>query len=86
MAVLCGPAGNKFVFSNEGKKVAVWWPSSVQQLIGPSLVNTSGDEARVHRKMLMNFFSIESLMQCIPTVDEVTRGHLATHWQGMLRL
>ncbi|OWM89855.1 hypothetical protein CDL15_Pgr024604 [Punica granatum] len=82
MAVLCGPAGNKFVFSNEGKKVAVWWPSSVQQLIGPSLVNTSGDEARVHRKMLMNFFSIESLMQCIPTVDEVTRGHLATHWQG----
>ncbi|KAI6685621.1 hypothetical protein NL676_031534 [Syzygium grande] len=27
MVFLCGPAGYRFLFSNEGKKVALWWLS-----------------------------------------------------------
>ncbi|KAK4753669.1 hypothetical protein SAY87_001773 [Trapa incisa] len=83
MAVLCGPAGNKFLFSNEGKKVGLWWPASVRQLMGPSLVSKSGEEAKAQKKMMMmGLFSLEGLVKCIPIMDEVTRHHLATHWQG----
>ncbi|OWM89854.1 hypothetical protein CDL15_Pgr024603 [Punica granatum] len=82
MVVICGPAGNKFAFSNEGKKVVLWWPSSLRRLVGPSFIHKVGDEARTNRKLLVSFFSVESLINCIPTIDEVTRNHLATHWQG----
>ncbi|KAI3414713.1 uncharacterized protein J3R85_015880 [Psidium guajava] len=82
MVVLCGPAGNKFLFSNEGKKVALWWPSSVRRLIGTSLITKVGDEGRSDRKMLMSFFNPEVLMRFVATMDEVTQHHLRTQWQG----
>ncbi|KAL8262735.1 hypothetical protein R6Q59_024084 [Mikania micrantha] len=37
MAVLCGPAGNKFLFGNENKLVAVWWPSPVRKLFAAAI-------------------------------------------------
>ncbi|XP_030458599.1 beta-amyrin 28-monooxygenase-like isoform X2 [Syzygium oleosum] len=82
MVVLCGPAGNKFLFSNEGKKVALWWPTAVRRLIGTSLITKVGDEGRSDRKMLMSFFNPEALMRFVGTMDEVTRHHLRTRWQG----
>nr|AZS32334.1 CYP716 family cytochrome P450 monooxygenase [Lagerstroemia speciosa] len=82
MVVVCGPAGNKLLFSSEGKKVAVWWPASVQRLIGPSLLNKTGEEARVQKKMMMSFFNVEALAKCIPTMEDVTRRHIAAQWQG----
>ncbi|KAF8041132.1 hypothetical protein BT93_B3144 [Corymbia citriodora subsp. variegata] len=82
MAVLCGPAGNKFLFSNESKKVALWWPSSVGKLLGRCLVSKAGDEARSDKKMLMSFFNPEALMRSVGIIDEVTKDHLRTHWEG----
>ncbi|XP_048137011.1 beta-amyrin 28-monooxygenase-like [Rhodamnia argentea] len=82
MAVLYGPAGNKFLFSNEGKKVALWWPSSVGKLMGRCLVSKVGDEARSDKKMLMSFFNPEALMRIVGVVDEVTKDHLRIHWEG----
>ncbi|KAM0011788.1 putative cytochrome P450 superfamily [Helianthus debilis subsp. tardiflorus] len=52
MAVLCGPAGNKFVFGNENKLVAAWWPLPMRKLFGRCLVTIRGDEAKWTRKML----------------------------------
>lgn len=84
IAFLCGPAWNKFVFSNEGKMVEMWWPTSVKRLVGPSLVNKVSEEAMVHKKLLMaGFFGTESLINCVPTMDEITRSHLEAHWEGM---
>ncbi|KAI6685635.1 hypothetical protein NL676_031548 [Syzygium grande] len=80
MAVLCGPAGNKFLFSNEGKKVALWWLSSVRKLMGRCLVSKAGDEARLDKKMLMSFFNPEALMRSVGVIDEFTKDHLRTHW------
>ncbi|KAF8041128.1 hypothetical protein BT93_B3142 [Corymbia citriodora subsp. variegata] len=82
MVVLCGAAGNKFLFSNEGKKVALWWPSSVRRLTGTSLITKAGDEGRSDRRMLMSFFNPEALVRFVGTMDEVTRHHLRTQWQG----
>lgn len=83
MVILCGPAGNKFLFSNEGKKVVLWWPSSVQKLIGRSLVTKARDEARSDKKLLMSFFNPEALMRSVGVIDEMTKDHLRTHWEGM---
>ncbi|OWM89848.1 hypothetical protein CDL15_Pgr024597 [Punica granatum] len=83
MVFLCGPAGNKFLFSNEGKKVALWWPSPVRRLTGPSLLTSAGDEARVRKKLLMaGFFNTESLKKSVPVMDEITRNYLKANWQG----
>lgn len=82
MVILCGPAGNKFLFSNEGKKVVLWWPSSVHKLIGRSLITKARDEARSDKKLLMSFFNPEALMRSVGVIDEMTKDHLRTHWEG----
>ncbi|KAF8042063.1 hypothetical protein BT93_A0609 [Corymbia citriodora subsp. variegata] len=82
MVILFGPAGNKFLFSNEGKKVALWWPSSVRKLMGRCLVAKAGDEAKSEKKLLMSFFNPEALMRSVGVIDELTKDHLRTHWEG----
>ncbi|OWM73383.1 hypothetical protein CDL15_Pgr026482 [Punica granatum] len=83
MAFLCGPAGNKFLFSNEGKKVAHWFPAPLRWMLEGSFIFMCGDEARVRKKLLTaSFFNTESLMKCVPIMDEITRGYLKTHWEG----
>ncbi|KAK9274410.1 hypothetical protein L1049_019224 [Liquidambar formosana] len=82
MAVLCGPMGNKFLFGNETKLVAQWWPTSVRRLFGPCLINLVGDEAKRVRKMLMTFLNPDALVRYITTMDAVTKHHITTHWQG----
>ncbi|KAI6685626.1 hypothetical protein NL676_031539 [Syzygium grande] len=76
MAILCGPAGNEFLFSNESKKVALWWPSSVGKLMGRCLVSKAGDEVRSDKKMFMSFFNLEALIRSVGVIDEVTKDLL----------
>ncbi|XP_020215132.1 beta-amyrin 28-monooxygenase isoform X2 [Cajanus cajan] len=82
MAVFCGPAGNKFLFSNENKNVQVWWPSSVKKLLRLSLVNKVGDEAKVVRKLLMSFLNAETLRNYLPKMDTIAQRHIDTYWKG----
>ncbi|OWM70186.1 hypothetical protein CDL15_Pgr026036 [Punica granatum] len=56
MVFLCGSAGNKFLFSKEGKKVGHWFPAPIRRLSGRSLVFMSGDEARVRKKLIVAGF------------------------------
>ncbi|KAI5684549.1 hypothetical protein M9H77_05777 [Catharanthus roseus] len=83
VAVLCGPAGNKFLFGNENKLVHVWWPSSTRKLLENCLSTSVGDEAKRTRKMMSHFVSPDALMRLyIKTVDLITQQHINTHWQG----
>ncbi|XP_070012371.1 beta-amyrin 28-monooxygenase-like [Nicotiana sylvestris] len=83
VAVLCGPAGNKFLFGNENKLVNVWWPSSVRQLLGSCLSTISGEEAKLMRKMLFYFVSPDAFSKLyIKTMELSTRQHIRNHWQG----
>jgi cytochrome P450 len=82
IAVFCGPAGNKFLFSNENKNVQVWWPSSVKKLLRLSLVNKVGDEAKVTRRLLMSFLNPETLRNYLPNMDRIAQHHINTHWKG----
>nr|AMZ03379.1 cytochrome P450 CYP716D20 [Plectranthus barbatus] len=81
--VLCGVAGNKFLFSNENKLVGIWWPASVRGLLGDCLSTTPGAEGMVMRKMVSYFVSPDAFSKLyIQTIDIVSRQHLRTYWQG----
>ncbi|KAK4380248.1 hypothetical protein RND71_002110 [Anisodus tanguticus] len=83
MVVLCGPAANKFLFANGNKLVTVWWPSSVRQLLGKSLTNSNGDEAKLLRKMLYYFVSPDAFSKLyIKAMELSTQKHIKNHWQG----
>ena len=82
VVVFCGPAGNKFLFSNENKNVQVWWPSSVRKLLRLSLVNKVGDEAKMVRRLLMSFLNAETLRNYLPKMDSIAQRHIDTYWEG----
>uniref|UniRef100_A0A6N2M1S0 Cytochrome P450 n=1 Tax=Salix viminalis TaxID=40686 RepID=A0A6N2M1S0_SALVM len=64
-AVLCGAAGNKFLFSNENKLVVAWWPDSVNKIFPSSLQTSSKEEAKKMRKLLPLFMKPEALQRYI---------------------
>lgn len=82
IAVFCGPAGNKFLFSNENKNVQVWWPGSVKKLLRSSLVTKVGDEAKAAKRLLMSFLNPETLRKYLPKMDSIAQHHINTHWKG----
>nr|XP_043634648.1 beta-amyrin 28-monooxygenase-like [Erigeron canadensis] len=83
VAVLCGPAGNKFLFGNENKLVAAWWPFPVRKLFGKCLITIRGDEAKWMRKMLLSYLGPDAFAShYAATMDVVTRSHIETHWRG----
>ena len=83
MAVMCGPAGHKFLFRNENKLVAAWWPLPVKKLFGRCLITIRGDEAKWMRKMLLSYLSPDAFAtHYAATMDIVTRRHIQIHWQG----
>nr|XP_043634688.1 beta-amyrin 28-monooxygenase-like isoform X2 [Erigeron canadensis] len=84
MAVFYGPAGNKFLFGNENKLVAAWWPTSVRKIFGKCLVTIRGDEAKWMRKMLLSYLGPDAFAShYAATMDVVTRSHIETHWRGI---
>ncbi|KAL7613699.1 hypothetical protein Lser_V15G06408 [Lactuca serriola] len=83
IAVLCGPAGNKFLFGNENKLVALWWPSPVTKLFGRCLITIRGDEAKWMRKIMLSYLGPDAFAShYAATMDIVTRRHIQVHWRG----
>ncbi|KAL8246381.1 hypothetical protein R6Q59_007597 [Mikania micrantha] len=83
VAVLCGPAGNKFLFGNENKLVAVWWPYQLRKLFGKSLITSHGDEAKWLRKMMLSYLGPDAFAaRYAATMDVVTCRHIEIYWQG----
>ncbi|MFS7934967.1 putative protopanaxadiol 6-hydroxylase [Helianthus anomalus] len=79
VAVFCGCAGNKFLFSNENKLVKSWWPSSVNKIF-PSNQLSKTEDLKM-RKLLPNFFKPEALQRYVPVMDLVTQKHFKTGWE-----
>ncbi|PPD97267.1 hypothetical protein GOBAR_DD05715 [Gossypium barbadense] len=58
MAVFCGAAGNKFLFSGQNKYVTSWWPDSIKKaLIDPSSVDNSSKEESTKLRHLNQHWS-----------------------------
>ncbi|XP_030517911.1 beta-amyrin 28-monooxygenase-like [Rhodamnia argentea] len=80
--MFCGATGNKFLFGNENRKVAVSWPSSAVKLLGSCIITLAGDEGKVMRRMLMSVFNHEALAKFTKVMDEVTCNHIQANWKG----
>ncbi|KAL5718235.1 beta-amyrin 28-monooxygenase [Ranunculus cassubicifolius] len=81
-AVLCGPAGNKFLFSNENKLVTAWWPRSVYKIFPSSGQSSSSEEAVKMRKMLPGFLKPEALQRYVGIMDSIAKQHIKSHWEN----
>nr|AFZ40057.1 cytochrome P450 [Ocimum basilicum] len=81
-AVLCGSAGNKFLFSNENKLVQAWWPSSVDKIFPNVNPTSSKEEAIKMRKMLPQFMKPEALHRYVGIMDHIARRHFADGWEN----
>lgn len=83
VAVLYGPAGNKFLFSNENKLVTVWWPSSVRKILGTCISTTGGIQGMQMRRMVSYFVTPDAFTKLyIKKMDSVAQQHITIHWQG----
>ncbi|WKA11477.1 hypothetical protein VitviT2T_028972 [Vitis vinifera] len=85
MAVMCGAAGNKFLFSNENKLVKSWWPRSVYKVLyfpSPNDKDSSGaaDLMMNMKSYLIEFVKPDALQQYIPVMDSMAREHIDMDW------
>ncbi|KAL8150925.1 hypothetical protein V2J09_020733 [Rumex salicifolius] len=81
VAVVCGPKGNKFLFSNEGKKVVSWWPRAVEKVFPTSSLTDSKEEAMKMRRMLPQFLIKPEALRCfVGVMDSIARRHLDEMW------
>ncbi|XP_047306661.1 beta-amyrin 28-monooxygenase-like [Impatiens glandulifera] len=78
--VLCGAAGNKFMFSNENKLVTAWWPASIDKIFPSSTQTSSNEEMKKMRKLLPHVLRAEALHRYIGIMDSISRRHLESDW------
>ncbi|KAH7571326.1 hypothetical protein JRO89_XS04G0023300 [Xanthoceras sorbifolium] len=75
--VFCGPAANKFLFSNENKLVKVYGPESTKKIF-PS----SQEEFKMVKKMIVNILKPEALMRYTSVMDSIAQKFFASDWEG----
>uniref|UniRef100_A0A7C9E7A1 beta-amyrin 28-monooxygenase n=1 Tax=Opuntia streptacantha TaxID=393608 RepID=A0A7C9E7A1_OPUST len=84
MAFLCGPSGNKLIFSNENKLVKHWFPDSIKKIL-PSGVGNSNDQndiaLKMTRKLVPQLLRPEALKRYIGIMDDITQRHFASEWE-----
>ncbi|KAK3001233.1 hypothetical protein RJ639_021175 [Escallonia herrerae] len=81
MAVFCGPAGNKFLFSNENKLVVSWWPPTIEKInIAKSNRSNSTILTKKMKSIIPEFVRPEALQKYVPIMDCTARKHLESEW------
>nr|WPA94589.1 CYP716A47 [Aralia elata] len=79
VAILCGPEGNKFLFSNERKLVQVWFPNSVEKIFAQSHAESNAESFYKIRKMMF-ILKADALKKYVGLMDTVMKQFLQTHW------
>ncbi|KAK2992611.1 hypothetical protein RJ640_015967 [Escallonia rubra] len=85
-AILCGPEGNKFLFSNEKKLVQVWIPSYFDKIFpkvdnaDSGVASSNTEQTKLIRKQLPAVLKLENLVSYIGTMDAVMKQQLRTEW------
>ncbi|KAI3428996.1 Peptidyl-prolyl cis-trans isomerase (PPIase) [Psidium guajava] len=82
MAVFCGAAGNKFLFSGQNKYITTWWPTSMKKvaIFPETMEKFNKDDPKKMRSFLPEFLKPEALQCYIPIMDSMTRDHMESDW------
>ncbi|KAJ9140915.1 hypothetical protein P3X46_031506 [Hevea brasiliensis] len=86
-AVICGPNGHKFLFSNEQKLFTAFRPHSMQKLFR-SYKAAAAAPVQISReaesKMLRSpgFLKPEALVRYLGKMDSITQQQMQTYWEG----
>nr|AFD32421.1 5-alpha-hydroxylase [Taxus x media] len=81
--VLCGPAGNRLILSNEEKLVQMSWPAQFMKLMGENSVATRrGEDHIVMRSALAGFFGPGALQSYIGKMNTEIQSHINEKWKG----
>ncbi|KAJ0094032.1 hypothetical protein Patl1_27061 [Pistacia atlantica] len=87
IALFCGAASHKFLFSNENKNVISWWPDSVYKIFPSSRQTSSKDEAKKMRfKILPQFLKPEALQRYISIMDHMAQRHFTDDWENKIEI
>lgn len=84
-AVICGPSGHKFLFSNDQKIFTAFRPHSMQKIFrsyqaaAPDQISRDA-EAKILRSP--GFLKPEALVRYLGKMDSITQQQLHTHWEG----
>ncbi|KAK2977429.1 hypothetical protein RJ640_009554 [Escallonia rubra] len=87
VAVFCGAAGNKFLFSNENKLVGAWWPPTFDRITNAK--NSTSNvilQAKKLRRVLPEFLKPEALQKHVPIMDRVALQHLERDWSDVQKM
>ncbi|KAK2991329.1 hypothetical protein RJ640_007549 [Escallonia rubra] len=83
MAVFCGASGNKFLFSNENKLIASWWPPTMEKIITSKDSQTNFTLLiKKLRKILLESLKPEALQKYVPIMDCIAMQHLEREWSS----
>jgi len=75
---LVGPEANRWMLMNEGRDVEVFWPATVERLLGPgALSNLRGEEHKTRRRLLAPRFSQTEMRTFVETIELISTKHLA---------
>ena len=79
VAVFCGPAGNKFLFSNHNKLITTWKPPSMEKAL---LFQSSPPKAepRGMRSFVLEFLRPDALQRNIHIMDSMAHQNINTDW------
>lgn len=84
MVFFCGPTANKFLFSNESKLVATWWPSTFSKLFHSNSSVTSTPtvlKTKSVRDVVSAFLKLDVLQNYVRTMDSIAREHVEKEWE-----
>ncbi|OMO73739.1 Cytochrome P450 [Corchorus olitorius] len=84
-AVICGPEGHKFLFTNEQKLFTAFRPHSMQKMFRSNQATGTkkvSREAEVQVIRSPGFLKPEALVRYLPKMDSITQEMMQKYWEG----
>ncbi|KAJ6293434.1 hypothetical protein OIU78_025416 [Salix suchowensis] len=84
-AVICGPGGNKFLFSNEQKLFTAFRPHAMQKIFRSYQAAAPAQISREAESKILRspgFLRPEALVRFLGKMDSITQLQMETYWEG----